>query len=443
VKRRVASIEEHPKGSGRYRVRARVSGKLRVVASCVSKAEAEEAARAYETIKHEADLREGVTLTQFGAGFLDRRERAGVRGIAQDRARWKLYVDGDVLGALPVSTLARRDVLEWLDRLTHLAFQTRCNALNLLRVALQEAVDRELLGMNPARDIRVHRAARATATDGLDGVLTPTEQRALVAQVPEAERAVVVFALCTGLRQSEQWWLRWEDVREDHIIVRRSAGGLPPKGGKPRIVPLLPAALAALRSLPRRGPWVFTAPRGGRRKHGNPPTGWHAWVADAIGRRVRWHDLRHTCATSLLAGWWSPDGKRWALSDVSKLLGHSSVQVTERYARKLESSLADAVARTAGPEFPSGNGGAPNPSGSLGSPTHCKTVIRGFESRPHLRLNSAGSADERPRGWEHGGNLRSVERRVFQAKARLGLARRVSVEEYRARARAWFAGRAA
>jgi len=117
-----ASVEEHPKGSGVYRVRARVrdegSGKSRLatIASGVPLAEAGELANAYTEVRNTSVLREGLTLDQFGKGFLDRRERSGVRGIRTDRNRWKNHVASDELGGLPVSSLCRRDILDWLDR---------------------------------------------------------------------------------------------------------------------------------------------------------------------------------------------------------------------------------------------------------------------------------------------------------------------------------------
>lgn len=349
-----ATVEEHPKGSGRYRVRARVDGKLATIASGLPEGEAADVADAFASERSDATLRQGLTLTAFGAGFLGRRERAGIRGIDQDRARWKLYVDGDPIGSLPVSTIGRRDIVEWLDRRTGLAHQTRKNALNLLRVGLAEAVDRELLPANPTRDVRVHRAGSATPTDWLDGVLTPDEQQKLIAAVPDHERALVVFALCTGLRQSEQWWLKWEDAGEGSIVVRRSGKrGKAAKNGRPREVFLLPPAVAALATRPRRNEWAFPGARGSRRGHGKAPHFWKKWVRDAgITRRVRWHDLRHTCATALLAGWW---GRKWSLDEVCKFMGHSSIQVTERYARKLAETQRLAVAATPGFLFPNGN----------------------------------------------------------------------------------------
>ena len=60
-------------------------------------------------------------------------------------------------------------------------------------------------------------------------------------------------------------------------------------------------------------------------------------------RRSWWHLLRHTCATSLLCGWW---GERWTLAEVGKLLGHTSVRTTEMYAHLLDSELTKIATRT-------------------------------------------------------------------------------------------------
>jgi integrase len=373
-----ASVEEHPKGSGRYRVRATVDGKLKTIASGLTEAVAKETADAYAVIRNETVLHEGVTLEQFGVGFLDRRELAGIRGIKKDRSCWRAHVASAPIAALAVSTLTRRDVIEWRDALKG-KYRTRLKALNLLRVALAEAVDRELLKANPARDVVIHRAAAATDEDDLEGVLNPDEQRRLIEAVPEPHRAAVVFSLCTGLRQAEQWWLKWSDVLADRVVVRRSVGGKPPKSGKPRHVFLLPPAAFVVKALPRRAEWVFPAVRGGRRPEGKAPKGWHRWIAKAgITRTIRWHDLRHTCATSLLAGWW---GRKWTLDEVCKFMGHSSVTVTERYARKLNETQELAVAATPMLEFP--------------APSHPKELSAGADSgirtRDHRFTNGAKS----------------------------------------------------
>jgi integrase len=338
-------IEEHPKGSGKYRVRARKDGKMATIASGLARGDARETAAAYAQLRQAVDLKEGVTFGQFGDGFLDRRELAGVRAIRTDRAIWKKHVKSSSIGKLPVSSLTTIDVIEWRDGLRG-AHRSRLKLLNLVRVALREAVERGLLLTNPAADVRLHRSGAARATDDLEGILTPDEQHRLLAAVTPRLRPLVAFALFTGIRQAEQWWLGWEDAHDDRVVIRRSTGGKAPKSGKIREIFLLPGAKEALEAVKRRASFVFAGTRGGRRQEGKAPSQWAAWLkAAGIKRKVRWHDLRHTCATSLLAGWW---GRKWSVDEVCGLLGHSSVSVTERYAKKLAETQRNAIALTPG-----------------------------------------------------------------------------------------------
>jgi integrase len=55
---------------------------------------------------------------------------------------------------------------------------------------------------------------------------------------------------------------------------------------------------------------------------------------------VRWHDLRHTCASFLLSG---AVGRRWSMAELKEMLGHASVTTTERYAHFAKSALFEAA----------------------------------------------------------------------------------------------------
>jgi integrase len=350
------SVEEHPKGSGKFRVRARIDGEMVTIVSGLTRAAAEEHRAAYARERQAHELREGVTLAQFGAGFLDRRELRGVRSIAEDRNRWRSYIEDNPIGGIPVSALRRSDVVEWRDRLLTrtskrghrgLRPQTVKNALSLLVTALGEALDRELATENVAADVSLPRGLGSTQKLDLEGILLPADQTALLAAVPEHQRPAVLFALAMGVRWSEVSWLKWEDVLDGAVVIRRSRGGGPTKGGRPRRLPLSPPArlaLKAARALRKAGnPWVFPGPKK-QAPRKQPPSQWDKWVrAAGITKHVRFHDLRHTTATSLIAGWW---GEKWTLEEVRRQLGHASIQVTERYARLLDELLDDAVART-------------------------------------------------------------------------------------------------
>ncbi|MEO7034928.1 MAG: tyrosine-type recombinase/integrase [Polyangiaceae bacterium] len=120
-----------------------------------------------------------------------------------------------------------------------------------------------------------------------------------------------------------------------------------------RDVPLLPAAADALRSwLAALPSWCAKNPLGlvfprERGAHGarKPPQHWHAWVAAArLGRRLRFHDLRHTCACILLNG---QLGRKWSFEEVREMLGHADIKTTQLYGVLTSSTLMRAALETA------------------------------------------------------------------------------------------------
>ncbi len=288
----------------------------------------------------------GLTLSEFGSAFLLRR-RTKVTDWSNDEGRWKLYMDGSALGTARLRDIRRIHVLDWLDWLASslaLDHQTRKNALSLLRVALTEALDRELVTENAAHTVRVGRRKEALETEPWT-ILYPDEQLSLLNAVPVDEWHTVAFALGCGPRNSEQWRLLLADLDLDRreVTLRKT------KNKKIRRVPLFgigfEAAREAIDRQKRKCLLAFPSPRTNEERwHDSHPTGWARWLAAAgIKRPVRWYDLRHTCATSLLAGWW---GRKWSLDEVCQMLGHSSTKVTERYAHFLAETLKKAGAGT-------------------------------------------------------------------------------------------------
>jgi integrase len=216
------------------------------------------------------------------------------------------------------------------------------HVLKLVRGALGAALDDGLVEQNPAEGVRVARNAYGAIGDG-STVLTPAEQQALLGVIPEPEKWLVAVAIGTGLRQGELWSLELADVHLEapvpYIDVRYGGQNrMPTKSGKPRSVPLVGPALPAMRAwMERLGTWcarinvlAFPTQRGCHRGH-KAPRGWKRWLKRAgIQRHVRWHDLRHTCASALVSGQW---GRKWSLEEVKAYLGHASVKTTERYAK--------------------------------------------------------------------------------------------------------------
>lgn len=236
------------------------------------------------------------------------------------------------------------------------------DALAVLSRLLDGARRSRFIDYNPAREVK--RPSMRDSISPVSRALTFEQIQTLLDLVPEgAYRGYLAALVYTGMRAGEATALRVDDVDFERGIIRVSRSLSPgqrgelieqsPKSHKSRDVPLIdalrPYAEAAARGK-RSSDLLFAGPDGGRLTNHNARRGadWET-LREAIGRPdLRIHDLRHTFATILFdAGASAPD--------VQATLGHSSLQVTERYSRAREgvalragAALNDALKGAAG-----------------------------------------------------------------------------------------------
>lgn len=285
---------------------------------------------------------EGITVAAYTLTVLERRKARGYRNCRTDRCRAEKHIFTARFATYPLRSVKRRHIVNWVDELAAkgLSIQTQKHCLYLLSRVFRAGIDDGLCEVNPATDVEFEEQVR---TEHPWMMLRVDEQQALLAATPDPMNLLIATALGTGMRQGEMWGLECSDVHLDavtpHIVVRYGAPGRrPTKTGKIRVVPLVgPAREALPRWMAIRDAWctrptmnnlVFPLQKGSPRDK-KAPRHFKNWLASAgISRRFRWHDLRHTCCSSLLSGAW---GRRWDLNEVRVLLGHSSVTTTQRY----------------------------------------------------------------------------------------------------------------
>jgi integrase/recombinase XerC len=142
------------------------------------------------------------------------------------------------------------------------------------------------------------------------------------------DRAILEVLYSSGLRVSELTGLCWRDIDEELGMVMVRAG----KGNKDRLVPLGEPAIDALKAWRGAMPIAWTPEgaaitnlRGGRltpRSVQNIVA--RRLVGAGINTPLTPHGLRHCFATHLLNG--GAD-----LRSIQEMLGHSSLQTTQRY----------------------------------------------------------------------------------------------------------------
>jgi integrase len=195
------------------------------------------------------------------------------------------------------------------------------------------AVRRGLIEVNPVS--KLDRSERPRVSRQERPVLNREEIGRLLEAAPPRFRTLLATAILSGLRQGELLGLHWRDVDFDNELIHvrtaldRKRRDAPPKTERAvRDVILMPALAEALQQHKKETrfnqphDYVFTTRTG--TPHHAPNIGLRA-LKPALERAglqpVRWHDLRHTFASLLIAG-----GAN--ITFVSRQLGHTSSQIT-------------------------------------------------------------------------------------------------------------------
>ena len=227
-----------------------------------------------------------------------------------------------------------------------------------LHKALKQAVMDGLIPRNATEAVKPPQVRREEMRP-----LVPEQVKVLL-QATRDERleALYVLAVTTGLRQGELLGLKWEDVdfESGTLQVRRTLatakGGpqltAPKTKGSRRTVRLTQSAVNALRShlerqlgeidkagsLWRENGLIFASETGEPLDRRYVTTHRFKPLLKRAGLpQIRFHDLRHTCATLLL-------GRNVNPKIVSEMLGHASIAITlDTYSHVLPNMQSEAA----------------------------------------------------------------------------------------------------
>ena len=284
----------------------------------------------------------GPTVAELCARYLT--EYVAVRCKPGTAALYRSVINRHVrpaFGKLPLAALSRAEVAEFHESLYETPAVANM-ALRTLSAMYEQAVGWGMVtdGLsNPCRSIMKYPERRR------ERFLTDSEFTRLGEALEEAEArggvsasavAAIRLLALTGCRRSEVLGLRREDVALEAGEFR-----LPDSKTGARAVPLPPQAVELLGSLLRvhNGPWVIPGRKPGTHLR-NIDEAWRAIRERAGLGDVRLHDLRHSWASRALA-------LGESLPVIGKLLGHSKLETTARYAHLARDSAQEAAERVA------------------------------------------------------------------------------------------------
>jgi integrase len=147
----------------------------------------------------------------------------------------------------------------------------------------------------------------------------------------------VILALSTGGRKIEIWGLSWKDVDLQNGFITFEET----KNDEPRSVPLTGHAFELMMErskVPRIDTDLVFPSRVDQQKHFDFRRPFQMALRTAKIENFRWHDLRHCAASYLvMAG--------IDMRTVAEILGHKTMQMTQRYTHLSPEHLKDAVAK--------------------------------------------------------------------------------------------------
>jgi integrase len=296
-----------------------------------------------------------LTLCEAAETWLEGARAGSIRNRSGDRYKPSVirgYESSLRLRVLPelgkrrLSEIRRSDVQDLADRLLGqgLDASTIRNTLMPLRAMFRRALARGDLVVNPTHGLELP-AVRGKR----DRIVSPEEAEALLAALPERDRALWATALYGGLRRGELQALRWDDVDLANCVIRVERawdvqdGVIEPKSRAARRKVPIAAVLHDHLVEHRHGrPGVLGHVFG--RRDGRPFDGSTVDSrAKAAWRRagfkpITLHEARHTFASLMIAA--GVNAKALAT-----YIGHASVTITlDRYGHLMPGNEDEAAA---------------------------------------------------------------------------------------------------
>ena len=351
----MALIEKRRLASGKtaYRVRVKYRGRT-LSATHTDRLTAERwAAENGARIRNEAHFVGEANRQRSMSDLLERYEKFILpkkRDPKSQRCQLKYW--NQRIGKLPVEQVTRAMISQCRDELgaPNKAGKVRSPATVVRYLACLSHVytvaigDWEWADTNPVRGIRKPREPR-----GRDRYLSDAERVKLLAACQASTSpdiyAVVLVALCSGMRRGEIMTLEWGDVDLTRQIVTLRQT----KNGSRRSVPLCSPAyeVMAERAKVRRLDTQLVFPGNKTKTKGTTKVRprditkpWETARRKAGLVDFRFHDLRHSAASYMAMSGAST-------LEIAAVLGHRTLQMTQRYAHLSVEHLRSVVQRAA------------------------------------------------------------------------------------------------
>ena len=236
-------------------------------------------------------------------------------------------------GSKPLHRIVPAQVRRWFDAYSRIAPGGANRTLDIFRQIMNFAIACGHIERNPVQGVKKNRRQALTrflSREEIGRLHEALDEQGREGDMQQAD--IIRLLLLTGCRRSEIVQLRWSEVQGDTLALVDSKTG-------PRKVPLGTQAMRVLERQPRGGSaFVFPSLHDPTHPRGVHLALWNRVRREAGIEDVRLHDLRHTHASHAVMN-------GVPVPVVSRMLGHSNVRMTLRYAHLEDREIKAAAER--------------------------------------------------------------------------------------------------
>jgi len=281
-----------------------------------------------------AELKKVPTVAEFIASSYLPYIKTYKRSWANDVSLIKNHINPN-FGKQYMDEVSKNDVIQFVSRhsLTHKPGSVN-RVIIMLRYIFNLSIKWETTGItkNPTAGIPL-----LEENNKNERYLTVEEGNKLIDALKNSQnkmlKHIIPMLIMTGARRNEVFKAKWEDFNFDQRIWRIPTS----KSGKARHVPMADGVLHLLAGVPRFDgcQYVFANPKT-LKPYVSIFTSWDTARTSVGLEDVRLHDLRHSFASFLVNS-----GR--SIYEVQKILGHTQIKTTQRYAHLSQDSLLAAA----------------------------------------------------------------------------------------------------
>ena len=332
IKRQLAS------GEYVYDIKYREGGKQRMKRGLPSRRAA----------RRELDTILGITSTipaTVGAVYKEWYEGHTLELATPTKRQYTSFANNHILpdlGERYIKSITTQELLSCVaGKREKLSATTVNHLVKILKMLFAYALDHRYITEDPAKKLRFFKQEYHE-----ERYITIDEARRVTGAAEGRELAIILLALQEGLRVSEIFALKWEDLDFENntlSIKRRVHRGEISQPKTPNSVRLLPltrdvrSALANLDEIYRSG-YIFRGRTGKPLDSGTWQNKHYKVVLERAGvDYIKFHGLRHSCAAHLIHTGASP-------AVIKRILGHASIQTTmDIYGHLFLDTMVDSI----------------------------------------------------------------------------------------------------